>query len=209
MGAFEVDGLVKQRKELDAILASNPEMEKKLQGLIRKVLLEVRRNLSSSARGEMSSDPRQAYKAIRTTVYRQILGGNVNILSKKRRSGGGGSYQPPRNPSRRGGNRRARSQRTQSIESYWGADRGFILRFLNAGTQGRTIQFTGNPARENINRGSRGGNVSKYGKTTNTGNRGRITPRNFFGQRSQAEMEKGAEMLTTLIEDLIQKEFNK
>ena len=37
-GAFEVDGLVKQREELERLLMSNPEMEKKVQGLIRKVL---------------------------------------------------------------------------------------------------------------------------------------------------------------------------
>ena len=45
-GAFEVDGLVKQREELERLLMSNPEMEKKVQGLIRKVLLQARKVIS-------------------------------------------------------------------------------------------------------------------------------------------------------------------
>jgi len=205
--AFEVDGLVEQKKELEALLMSNPAMEKKVQKIIRKVLAAVRSSMSKEAKSVIKSDPRQAYKAVKSTVYRQILGGSVSILQRKRAKGGGGEYTPPRHPSKRGGNRRPRSQRTIALQSYWGSDRGFILRFLNAGTTDRYINFLPDSSREHVHRGSRGGNLKKYGKTINTGYRGKIAARNWFGSRSQQEMERAAENLTKYIDALIKQEF--
>ena len=207
--SFDVDGLVEQRKELDRLLLKNPTMEKKLQGIIRKMLIQVRRAIQDSIQFK-HGDPRQAYKAVRTTVYRRILGGNVNILNK-RRAGGSGNYEPQRTlrPGQRGGNRRSRSQRTRALQGYQGSDRGFILRFLNAGTEGRAIEFKYDEARENVKRGSQGGDKKKYGKTINTGYRGNIAPRIFFGQRSHREMEAAASNLEKMIDDLIKEELNK
>jgi hypothetical protein len=206
--AFEVEGFVRQRKELDKILTTNPAMEKKLQGLIRKALTEARKMLSASARSEMDSDPRKAYRAVRTTVYRRILGGNVNILRKKR-AGAMGAYTSPRTlePGQRGGNRRSRSERTAALQSYQGSDRGFILRFLNAGTQERSIQFHFDKHRPDVQRGSRGGDVKTYGKTTNTGARGHIAARNWFAKNSIVAMEGAAAVLEELIDELIEKEL--
>ena len=180
--AFEVQGFVEQRKELDKLMMSNSAMEKKVQGLIRKVLGEVRKAIGDDAKHTMKSDPRQAYKAVRTAVYKRILGGNVNILQKKRASGNRSTYSPPRTlrQGQRGGNRRPRSPRTVQIESYTGSDRGFILRFINSGTKDRDTKY---------------------------GNRGHITARNFFGQRSQREMEAAAQNLERLIDELIKQEL--
>ena len=63
-GTFEVDGLIKQKQDLENLLMSNPAMEKKVQGLIRKVLLAARRQVSGDIHGMKfnNSDPRQAYK---------------------------------------------------------------------------------------------------------------------------------------------------
>ena len=199
--AFEVEGFVEQRKQLDALLMSNPAMEKKVQGLIRKVLAEVRKAMGDAAKDSMDADPRKAYKAVRSVVYKRILGGNVNILNKKRASGGGGSYTPNRTlkSGQRGGNRKARSERTRKLESYYGSDRGFVLRFLNAGTPGnRNLQnFRYDPKRKE----------DKWNKHPNTGYRGHIAPRNFFGNRSRQEMEAAAENLTTLLDKLIAEEL--
>ena len=188
-GAFEVDGLVKQKQELESLMMSNPEMEKRVQKLIRQVLLAARRMVSNDAKGVMKSDPRHAYKAVKSAVYKRILGGSVSILNRKN-ARGGGSYEPPRkgtsDPFGRGGNRVPRSQRTQQVMSYEGADRFFILRFLNAGTDDREA-------------GTRGGRMS--------GNRGRIAPRNFFANSSRKAMEQAAEQLDHLIEELIKKEI--
>jgi hypothetical protein len=178
---FQVEGFVEQKKELEKLMMSNPAMEKKVQGLIRSVLAEVRKKMGEEAQGAMASDPRQAYKAVRSAVYKRILGGNVNIL-QTRRASGGGSYTPTRTlkTGQRGGNRRLRSERTMKMESYVGADRGFVLRFLNAGTQPRNTKY---------------------------GNRGAIAPRNFFGNRSYHEMEVAAGKLDAMIDELIKKEI--
>lgn len=207
--AFEVEGFVEQKKELDRMLMSNPAMEKKVHGLIRKVLSAVKKNLGQAAKEKMKSDPRHAYKAIRTAVYKRILGGNVNILNKRRASSSGGSYTPTRTlkSGQRGGNRRARSERSYKLESYEGSDRGFVLRFLNAGTADRFVNFLPDSRREHVHRGSQGGNMKKYGRTINTGRRGRITPRNWFGNKSQKEMETAAQNLSQFIDALIKQEI--
>jgi hypothetical protein len=183
---IQVDGLVEQRKELEALMMSNPAMEKKVQKIIRTVLMTARRKISGEAKSAMKTDPRQAYKAVKTAVYRQILGGSVSILNKKR-AGAMSLYEPPRTlrQGQRGGNRVPRSQRTEDVMSYQGADRAFILRFLNAGTGSRTA-------------GTRNGRLH--------GNRGRIAPRNFFANSSHRYMQQAAEQLTSLIDELIKKE---
>lgn len=180
---FEIDGLVQQRKELEALMMNNPQMEKRVQELIRKVLMQVRKDVGNAAKSAMKSDPRQAYKAVRSAVYKRILGGNVNILSKRRASNVGGGYVPTRTlrTGQRGGNRRVRSARTDQVDGYMGSDRGFILRFLNAGTADRKTVY---------------------------GNRGRIAARNFFSDNSQREMEQAAQQLGEMIDELIKKEIS-
>lgn len=201
-GQFEVDGLVKQREELEHLLMSDPAMEKRVQGLIRKVLMAARREIGQGIQFK-HGDPRQAYKAVKTAVYRRILGGSVSLLNK-RKAGASGSYEPPRKlrPGKRGGNRRPRSGYTQRMMGYQGADRGFILRFLNQGTEGRNIEnFAINSKRDEWP------SVKKWNKHPNTGNRGAIAPRNFFAPASHQALRKAADQLTTLIDDLIKQEM--
>ena len=189
-GAFEVDGIVRQKQELESLLMSNPSMEKKVQGLIRKVLLAARKQIVGDIKNGsvMKSDPRQTYKAVKSAVYRRILGGNVSILNK-RKAGARGPVPPivhkletqvNSKGNHRGGNRMPRSRRTEDLLTYQGSDRGFILRFLNAGTEGRESRV---------------------------GNRGSIAARNFFGTSSQQAMERAAEQLDNLIEELIKQEM--
>lgn len=189
-GAFEVDGIVRQKQDLEALMMSNPDMEKKVQGLIRKVLLAARKQISGDIKNGsvMKSDPRHAYKAVKFAVYRRILGGNVSILNKKR--AGNRLPVPPivhkletqvnSKGNHRGGNRMARSRRTEDLLTYAGSDRGFILRFLNAGTNERESRV---------------------------GNRGSISARSFFADSSQQAMERAAEQLDNLIEELIKQEM--
>lgn len=186
-GAFEVDGLIKQREDLERLMMSNPEMEKKVQGLIRKVLLIARREISNIAKANIQSDPRNAYKAVKTAVYKRILGGSVSILNRRKHDAMF-LYEPPRKlrPGQRGGNRVPRSARTEAVMSYQGADRAWILRILNQGTTDRMA-------------GSRNGRLN--------GNRGRIASRNFFSNNSQQIMQRAADDLSQLIDELIKKEL--
>ena len=99
--------IVEQRKVLEQALSTNPKTQKALQKLIRKALMDVRPHLVAAARGAMGSDPRGAAQGIRTSVYKKILGGNVNILNMRKKAGTPTSYEPPRKlrPGQRGGNR--------------------------------------------------------------------------------------------------------
>ena len=170
-------------KQLDALLSSNPEMEKRMRRVISKVMVKAQKWTQKEIAGDMPNDPRHAAKAVRKAVYRRILGGNINILRKSRATEGASNYTPTRTlkSGQRGGNRRLRSERTHRMDSYNASDRGFILYWLNSGTGTRQERgFRNDPHRSQVRRGSQGGDVNKYGKTTNTGARGSISARNVF-----------------------------
>lgn len=190
MDGIETKGFDVINKELDALLMSNPRMEKEVVALIRKVLAMARKDISNAAKGIMKSDPRQAYKAVKMSVWKQALGGSTSILSRRRASGGTSSYQKPRTlqQGQRGGNRVPRSGRTEQIDSYMGADRGFILRFFNADRH------------EPREAGTRGGGLH--------GRRGMMPTNQFFAPSSQRAMEAAAQRLAEHLEHLIKDTTN-
>lgn len=203
---IEIQGLDERIAQLGKLSTKSPLMQQRIRQVIRQTMAAVRKALQNDARSglDMKTDMRKAYKAVRYAVYRRIFGGQVNIL-QSRRAGAMTLVEPKRKGgSGRGGNRRPRSMRTIDLMSYSGKDRGFILRFLNAGTKERHIRFKSDPSREDVHRGSRGGDVNKYGKTINTGYRGAIAPRNWFGQRSQQEMEIASRQIDQKIDEIIQ-----
>ena len=191
MIGLEIDNtvIVEQQRVLEAALSTNPKTQKALQKLIRKALMEVRPELVSAARGAMVSDPRGAAQGIRLSVYKKILGGNVNILNS-RKAGKPTTYEPPRKlqPHQRGGNRVPRGKRTDTVMHYGPHDRQWILRFINSGTSDRMA-------------GSRGGRLS--------GNRGSIAARNFFGSAGSSALTKAADNLATLIDTELEAMLNK
>lgn len=199
-GTIELKGLSEFEEKLSQLRTDNPGFEKRLRDVIRKVLGHARANLRKDAANglKMESDPRNAYKAVRFAVYKRLFGGQVNIL-QSRRAGAMSLYEPQRtlDPSKRGGNRRQRSQRTTSLMSYNGVDRGFILRFLNAGTQDRNIAFNTNDRRK----------VDRWNKHPNTGSRGAIAPRNWFGNASLMELRTVSSEMQQLIDKIIKDEF--
>lgn len=186
-----------QEQNLRAAMSTDPKMRKVIQQHIREALFEARRDVMASS--PLESDPRGAIKAIRTSVYEKVLGGNINILNGKK-AHGSNSYEPPRKltPGQRGGNRRSRSGRTQQIMSYAPLDRGFILRFVNSGTKTRVIGF----------RNTIKGNRSRYesltsrihsGDKSSTGNRGSIAPRNWFIQSAESALGNAAANIAEMI----------
>ena len=178
--------IVEQRKILEQALSTNPKTQNALRKLIQMVLKDVRPEVVAAAKSALQSDPRGAAEGIRRTVYKRILGGNLNILNMRKKAGKPTTYEPPRkldqNPKQRGGNRVARGGRTNKVIHYGPHDRGWILRIVNSGTSGRMA-------------GTRGGKLG--------GNRGSITARNFFGQSATMALNKAAENLANLIDDEI------
>lgn len=199
-GTIEIQGLDERIRKFGEASTKNPVMRKRINEVIRQVLARVRRSLQSEAKTglQMQSDPRNAYKAVRMAVYRRIFGGQVNIL-QSRRAGKGRLYEPPRrgtkDPHGRGGNRMVRSQRTIDLMSYEGKDRGFILRFLNQGTEARYIGGRNGRTQDERNTFARhhGGR----------GFRGRIAARHWFAGASQKQLEAAAANIDKMIDDIV------
>ena len=203
--AFTIEGYEEQMKQLKQMMTDDPTFRRRINAVLKQVLNEARKVISEDAKGVVKNDPRHAYKAVRSAVYKRILGGQVNIL-QKRRAGTPTSYRKPlKGLPKRGGNRWGRSQRTKDLEGYEGTDRGFILRFLNAGTADRGItSYTDSGG----TRHSLGSASSQNIKThALTGNRGSISARNWFGGASHAALEKASLQLQELIDRIIANEF--
>lgn len=174
-----------QNEALAALFVSNKETRKRIRKIIREELKDAVKRVREDARYAMDSDPRKAYRAVKSMIYRKILGGNISILQRKK---AGTRYQLvrdrklDRNPHQRGGNRRSRSARTEALETYFGADRSFVLRFINAGTVTRTTKY---------------------------GNRGAIAARNWFANDAPHEMDLAAENLSAVIEEELAEAYAK
>ena len=176
---FDNAVVMRQKAALESMLVSNPDTAANIRKLITQEIAKARVAISQSAKGAMASDPRQAYKAVRRSVYKSILGGQVNIFNPRGgASSSGSSFAKARkldnHPHQRGGNRRKRSARTDQVDGYVGKDRGFILRFVNSG-------------------------ISKP-RQTRYGNRGVIPARNWLPTSGQRELEAAAERLSALID---------
>ena len=169
-----LEGVAEVLEGLSDLRTDSKRMRSDLRKIIRTVLAEARKAMSQDARGILPNDPRKAYQAVRHSVYKRVLGGQVNILQKSRAGGRMSIARPPRTlrPGQRGGNRRKRSARTNQVDGYIGSDRGFILRFLNAGTVERETRY---------------------------GRRGSIRARNWFDTSSAFAMDTAAGKLEELI----------
>jgi hypothetical protein len=169
------------------IMTNDPQMAGMFRKFIRDVLKEARKKLSKDAKAYMKSDPRRAAQAVRFSVYKSMFGGNLSILQKKRGSAGA-KYELRRqrkieqNPKMRGGNRRPRIDDGRNrLDYYYGADRGFALRFLGSGTVNRTSRF---------------------------GNRGSIRKTNWFGHTAPWHMEDAADKVAEAINEYITQQAN-
>lgn len=187
---------------LDSALISNPAMERRVRKDIREVILDVRSKvIRDSGDAFKNGDPRGTRRAIRTSVYKQILGANINIY-QSRKSHGTISYFTERTlrPGQRGGNRVQPSDRTIALQNYVPEDRGFILRFVNSGTDGRyTGGRNGKTEAEKItftlNHGGRGW-------------RGKIAATNWFKNKTEPQLVNSMNELATLIDEEINKALN-
>ncbi len=176
------------QERIDALVSKNLDHAGDVKKIIREVLKQARKEVSTKARTEFKNDPRKAYQAVRYSVYKRIFGGNVSILQSRKAGksravtvSSGGGIRRTRN----------RSARTDAINGYWGSDRGFILRFLNAGTGNREA-------------GTRQNHGTGRGSRATYGSRGSIGARNWFGSSAVSAMNKAAGDFCTLIERAIE-----
>lgn len=167
--------ILESKKVLEAALSTNPKTLAILRKMIREYVMQARQLVVNSINFQ-NGDPRGTRQAVRTAVYKRVLGANINIFNS-RKAHGSNNYEPQRKlrPKQRGGNRVKRGERTNQVMHYSPLDRGWILRLTNSGTGERTA-------------GSRGGALG--------GNRGSIAARNFFqplGDRAMGVMRDNLE----------------
>jgi len=203
--AFTIEGYEEQMKQLKRMMTDDPTFRRRINDVLRTVINEARRAISQDAKNVIRDDPRNAYKAVRSAVYKRILGGQVNIL-QRRKAGAPTSYKKPtKGVKGRGGNRWGRSKRTMDLEGYEGMDRGFILRFLNAGTEDRGItSYTGKDGKRHSLMSASSQHIKTHALT---GNRGSIAARNWFSGASYAALEKASLQMQNLIDRVIANEF--
>lgn len=133
-----------------------------------------------------------ASSAVLRRTYKDEYAGNINIASPRGRISSRKRLYTP-------GTKKPRyvSDSTRKRNEYYGPDRGFILRFLEGGTDVRTAKSFGP-----IGRGS----------TASWGSRGSIAPRSFFHSMS-SDMELAAQQLgQTLmgnVESWVEKAFTE
>ena len=179
MFEFEVNDsvILESQKALEAALSTSPKAQTVLRKIIRKYVMEARVQVVSGIHFK-NGDPRGAARAVRTAVYKKVLGANINIFNS-RKAHGSNNYEPPRKlrEGQRGGNRLPRSRDTQRMMHYGPADRGMVLRWVNSGTSGRTTKY---------------------------GNRGSIAARNFFRPLGDRAMGMMRDNLATAIEKEMQ-----
>lgn len=199
MVGLEVDTqmLENQRLALQACMTVDSELGKRLREHIFQELKRIRNDVVGGLKFA-NGDPRGTRGAVKRYMAGKYLGGVVSILDGKK-SGSKNSYEAPRKlrPGQRGGNRMLRSQRTDDMLHYGPDDRGFILRFVNSGT---------NPRYSN-GRNVSGKNMRNFFKLQEEGDyyRGSIAARNFMDRLGSPSMQKAIDNLSKMIDE----EFNK
>lgn len=165
---------------------------KTMKKYIQKARNETSRDLKDIVGDDMEhshGDPRQAYKAVKFSIWKNALGGSVSIYNKRKAGNTRVNLRRDRkldhNPHQRGGNRVKRDESTKAskLDTYFGSDRSFILRWLDQGTI---------PDRS-----------SKYG------NRAGIAGRRFFYRIARYNLKKSAEQIEKEICEAIKKIWNK
>lgn len=181
-GDIQVSGFLENQMMFERLLTTDPNFDQNTRKVIRKVLMAARKNLSRDAAAFIGNDPRKAARAVKSSVYKQLFGGNLSILQKRK---AGPKYELIRQrtlrPGQVGGNRRPRVPERNRLDQYFGADRGFILRFLSSGTVTRQTRY---------------------------GSRGRIAPRNWFERVAPFQMEQAAAELAAEINEYVKQQAN-
>ena len=181
-GDIQVSGFIEKQRMFEHLLTSEPGFDKNYRKIIKQVLKEARGKISKDAANYIKDDPRKAARAIKHTVYKQIFGGNVSILNKRK---AGPKYdlirQKSLQPGQVGGNRRLRVESRNRLDQYYGSDRGFILRFLNAGTVTRETRY---------------------------GNRGAIRRTDWFGHVATWHMQQAAADVAAAINEYVKQQAN-
>lgn len=185
-GRFDVDLQVDNKQfveMLERLKYDEMVRTSDIRKVFAKVAKPVKKTVQQGARAAMKSDPRKAWKGVRVITLKGGKGVVVGLLNP-RKAGKASGYSKTKGGRSGIIRNRTRSKRTIAMEGYQGADRSFILRMLNQGTDTRMA-------------GTRG-------TLKKPANRGILTARRFF-DRAEPAMKKASESLATELGKIIEK----
>lgn len=149
-----------------------------------KVVKPVKITVQQGFRAAVKSDPRKAWKGVRIITLKGGKGVVVGLLNPRKAGNAmavGSNSTGGKSGIRR---KRKRSARTNQVDGYQGADRSFIMRMHNQGTEPRFA-------------GTRDGNIRRA-------HRGKLTAKRFF-DRAEAGMKTASQSLAAELGKIIEK----
>lgn len=188
-GRFDINLSVDNREFVEMcerLKYSNMAKDADIRKAFAKVAKPVKQTVQQAARSSMRTDRRKASKAVRIITLKKGKGVVVGLLDPRK---AGNAMAIPKKPAGgRSGIRRnrKRSERTNQVDGYRGADRTWILRIINQGTVNGP-RFAG----------TRDGNMKRA-------NRGQLTAKRFF-DRAEAAMQQASKSLAAELGKIIDK----
>lgn len=173
---------------LDRLRYDNLVKSSDVRKVFAKVAKPVKQSVQQGARSSMKKDPRKAWKGVRVITLKGGKGVVVGLLNPRKAGNAmavGSNSTGGKSGIRR---KRKRSARTNQVDGYQGADRSFILRMHNQGTESRMA-------------GTREGNMK-------AANRGRLTAKRFF-DRAASGMQRASQQLSVELGKIIEQKSKK
>ena len=173
---------------LDRLRYENLVKSSDVRKVFAKVAKPVKQSAQQGARSSMKKDPRKAWKGVRVITLKGGKGVVVGLLNPRKAGNAmavGSNSTGGKSGIRRN---RKRSARTNQVDGYQGADRSFILRMHNQGTESRMA-------------GTRDGNMK-------AANRGRLTAKRFF-DRAASGMQRASQQLSVELGKIIEQKSKK
>lgn len=173
---------------LDRLRYENLVKSSDVRKVFAKVAKPVKQSAQQGARSSMKKDPRKAWKGVRVITLKGGKGVVVGLLNPRKAGNAmavGSNSTGGKSGIRR---KRKRSARTNQVDGYQGADRSFILRMHNQGTERRMA-------------GTRDGNMK-------AANRGRLTAKRFF-DRAASGMQRASQQLSVELGKIIEQKSKK
>ena len=188
-GRFDINLSVDNREFVEMcerLKYSNIAKDSDIRKAFAKVAKPVKQVAQQAARSSMRTDRRKASKAVRIITLKKGKGVVVGLLNP--RKAGNAMAVPPRPTGGKSGIRRQRkrSERTNQVDGYRGADRAWLLRIINQGT---------------VNGPRKAGTRGTLKKLAN---RGDLSAKRFF-DRAEAAMQQASKSLAVELGKIIDK----
>lgn len=186
-GRFDVNLEVDNRafvEMVERLQYNNLVKASDIRKVFAKVAKPVKTTVQQGFRAAIKSDPRKAWKGVRIITLKGGKGVVVGLLNPRKAGNAmavGSNSTGGKSGIRR---KRKRSKRTNQVDGYQGADRSFIMRMHNQGTEPRFA-------------GTRDGNIRRA-------NRGKLTAKRFF-DRAEAGMKTASQSLAAELGKIIEK----